>query len=152
MPAHGTKIFRVKGQQRLERTRYEAETAWLSRYQELRNNVDVVSAIYDQKEGAEGGYIVRFLGSRADNDLLWQHVNMKKAGVRTMTIGCFTGEEREMDVYVNGEFVKTLKVPARDWNDRQTVSVEVALRKGDNIIRINNPRGWCPDIDGMRLD
>ena len=77
---------------------------------------------------------------------------MKKAGVRTMTIGCFTGEEREMDVYVNGEFVKTLKVPARDWNDRQTVSVDVALRKGDNIIRINNPRGWCPDIDGMRLD
>ena len=152
VPAHGTKIYRVKGQKRLERTRYEAETAWLSRYQELRNNQAEVSASYDQKEGAEGGYIVRFLGSRADNDLQWQHVNMKKAGVRTMTIGCFTGEEREMDVYVNGEFVKTLKVPARDWNDRQTVSVDVALRKGDNIIRINNPRGWCPDIDGMMLD
>ena len=152
VPAHGTKIYRVKGQKRLERTRYEAETAWLSRYQELRNNQAEVTASYDQKEGAEGGYIVRFLGSRADNDLQWQHVNVKKAGLRKMTIGCFTGEGREMDVYVNGEFVKTLKVHARDWNERQTVSVEVALKKGDNTIRINNPRGWCPDIDGMTLD
>ena len=152
IPAHGTKIYRVKGQQRLERTRYEAETAWLSRYQELRNNVDAVTAVYNTKEGAEGGYIVGFLGNRADNDLQWKNVNVKKAGVRRMTIGCFSGEEREMDVYVNGAFVKTLKVPARDWSVRQTVSVEVALKKGNNTIRITNPRGWCPDIDGMTLD
>ena len=152
VPAHGTKIFRVKGQQRLERTRYEAETAWLSRYQELRNNVDVVSAIYDQKEGAEGGYIVRYLGQRDDNDLQWKNVNVKKAGVRKMNISFFSGEEREMDVYVNGAFVKTLKVPARDWSVRQTISVEVALKKGNNTIRLTNPRGWCPDIDGMTLD
>jgi len=152
VPAHGTKIFRVKGQQRLERTRYEAETAWLSRYQELRNNVDVVSATYDQKEGAEGGYIVRYLGQRDDNDLQWKNVNVKKAGVRKMNISFFSGEEREMDVYVNGAFVKTLKVPAREWSVRQTVSVEVALKKGNNTIRLTNPRGWCPDIDGMTLD
>ena len=152
VPAHGTKIFRVKGQQRLERTRYEAETAWLSRYQELRNNVDVVSATYDQKEGAEGGYIVRYLGNRDDNDLQWKNVNVKKAGVRKMNISFFSGEEREMDVYVNGAFVKTLKVPARDWSVRQTMSVEVALKKGNNTIRLTNPRGWCPDIDGMTLD
>ena len=69
-----------------------------------------------------------------------------------MTIACFSGEEREMDVYVNGEFVKTIKVSARDWNDRQTVTLDIALKKGDNTIRINNPRGWCPDIDGMTLD
>ena len=151
VPAHGTKIYRVKGQKRLERTRYEAETAWLSCYQELKNNQAAVTAIYDQKEGAEGGYIVRFLGNRADNDLQWQHVNVKKGGQRQMTIGCFSGEERQMDIYVNGAFVTTLTVPARDWNERQTVSVSIPLKKGDNIIRLANPRGWCPDIDGMTL-
>ena len=57
-----------------------------------------------------------------------------------------------MDVYVNGEFVKTLKVPARNWKERQTVSVEAPLKKGDNIIRLANPRSWCPDIDGMMLE
>ncbi len=152
VPAHGTKIFRVKGQQRLERTRYEAETAWLSCYQELRNNVDAVTAIYDQKEGAQGGYIVRYLGNRADNDLQWKDVKVKKAGVRKMTISCFSGEEREMDVYVNGAFVKTLKVPARDWNECQKFDVDVVLEKGSNVIRLTNPRGWCPDIDGMTLE
>ena len=57
-----------------------------------------------------------------------------------------------MDVYVNGAFVKTLKVSARDWNERQTVSLDVPLKKGYNTIRIANPRGWCPDIDGMTIE
>ena len=151
VPAHGTKIYRVKGQKRLERTRYEAETAWLSCYQELKNNVAAVTAIYDQKEGAEGGYIVRYLGNSADNDLQWQHVNVKKAGQREMTIAFYSGEERQMDVYVNGAFITTLTVPVRDWNERQTITVTVPLKKGDNTIRLANPRGWCPDIDGMTL-
>jgi hypothetical protein len=152
VPAHGTKIYKVKGGKRLERTRYEAETAWLSRYQELRNNQAANTAIYEQKEGAEGGYIVRFLGNSADNDLQWQHVNVKKGGVKKMTIAYFTGDEREMDIYVNGSFVKTIKVPAGDFNKRETVMIEVNLKKGDNTISIKNPRGWCPDIDGMTLE
>ena len=152
VPAHGTKIYRVKGQKRLERTRYEAETAWLSCYQELRNNQAFVTAVYNHKEGAEGGYMVGFLGKRAENDLQWKHVNVKKDGTRKMTIAYYSGEEREMDIYVNGDFVKTLKVPARDWKERQTITLSVPLKKGDNTIRIANPRDWCPDIDGMTLE
>ena len=151
VPAHGTKIFRAKGKKRLLRTRYEAETAWLSKYQELRNNVQAETAIYGTNEKATGGYVARFLGKNADNDLQWQHVRMRKACRYTITIGCFSGEEREMDVYVNGKFVKTLKVSARDWNERQTVSVDVDLKKGDNVIRLANARGWMPDIDGMEI-
>jgi hypothetical protein len=30
--------------------------------------------------------------------------------------------------------------------------IEVNLKKGDNTISIKNPRGWCPDIDGMTLE
>ena len=151
IPAHGTKIFRAKGKKRLERTRYEAETAWLSQYQELRNNVQAKTAIYDTKEDAAGGYIARFLGMSDGNDLQWRHVYAKKAGKRSMTIHCFSGEERTMDVYVNGEFVKKITVPARDWNERQAFQMDITLQKGNNTICLKNAQGWMPDIDGMEL-
>ena len=149
--AHGTKIYQAKGGKRLERTCYEAETAFLSKYQELRNNVDQKTAVYSQDPAATGGYVARYLGMSEENDLQWQHVYVKKAGRRRMTIGFFTGEEREMDVMVNGRLVKTLKVNGNDWGKRQEVTVDVNLHKGDNVIRLSNSRGWMPDIDGMTL-
>ena len=38
VPAHGTRIYMAEAETRLERTRYEAETAYISDYQELKNN------------------------------------------------------------------------------------------------------------------
>ena len=160
VPAHGTKIFRAKGKKRLERTTYEAETAFLPMYQEIRNNqaADLkqllgveATAVYSQSPTASGGYITRFLGKSEQNDLQWQHVYSKTQGKRRMTIAFFTGEEREMDVFVNGQKVKTLKVSGSDWGRRQTITVDVNLKKGNNVIRLANPRGWMPDIDAMSL-
>ena len=160
VPAHGTKIFRAKGKKRLERTTYEAETAFLPMYQEIRNNqaADLkqllgveATAVYNQSPTASGGYVTRFLGKSEQNDLQWQHVYSKKQGKRRMTIAFFAGEEREMDVFVNGQKVKTLKVNGSDWGRRQTITVDVNLKKGNNVIRLANPRGWMPDIDGMSL-
>ena len=68
-----------------------------------------------------------------------------------MTIACFSGDERQMDVTVNGQKVKTVTVPARDWGERQTVTVDVNLKKGDNVIRLSNANDWMPDIDAMTL-
>lgn len=160
VPAHGTKIFRAKGKKRLERTTYEAETAFLPMYQEIRNNqaADLkqllgveATAVYSQSPTASGGYLVRFLGKSEQNDLQWQHVYSKTQGKRRMTIAFFAGEEREMDVFVNGQKVKTLKVNGSDWGRRQTITVDVNLKKGNNVIRLANPRGWMPDIDAMSL-
>ena len=160
VPAHGTKIFRAKGKKRLERTTYEAETAFLPMYQEIRNNqaADLkqllgveATAVYSQSPTASGGYVTRFLGKSEQNDLQWQHVYSTKQGKRRMTIAFFAGEEREMDVFVNGQKVKTLKVNGSDWGRRQTITVDVNLKKGNNVIRLANPRGWMPDIDGMSL-
>ena len=160
VPAHGTKIFRAKGKKRLERTTYEAETAFLPMYQEIRNNqaADLkqllgveATAVYSQSPTASGGYVTRFLGKSEQNDLQWQHVYSKTQGKRRMTIAFFAGEEREMDVFVNGQKVKTLKVSGSDWGRRQTITVDVNLKKGNNVIRLANPRGWMPDIDAMSL-
>ena len=45
VPAHGTRIYKLEAEQRLERTLYEAETAWLSAYQEIKNNQALGTAI-----------------------------------------------------------------------------------------------------------
>ena len=151
IPAHGTKIFRAKGKKRLERTRYEAETAYLSQYQELRNNVEKETAIYTASDKAKGGYFAGYLGKRAENDLQWQHVNIMKPGKRAVTIGFFSGEARDFSIEVNGEFVKTVHAPARDWDERQTATIEVNFKKGDNVVRLYNAKDWMPDIDGMEI-
>ena len=157
---HGSRFFIAECKKRLERTTYEAETALLPMYQEIRNNqaTDLkqllgveATAIYGENHAATGGYTARYLGMSEKNALEWQHVFVQKAGARRMTIACFSGDERQMDVTVNGQIVKTVTVPARDWGERQTVTVDVNLKKGDNVIRLSNANGWMPDIDAMTL-
>ena len=48
VPAHGTRIYALDADVRMERTIYEAETAWLSAYQEIFNNQSVGTAIYQE--------------------------------------------------------------------------------------------------------
>ncbi|MBR7027771.1 MAG: glycoside hydrolase family 27 protein, partial [Bacteroidales bacterium] len=62
VPAHGTRIYRIAAKQRLERVRYEAETAWLSDYQELYNNQAFKTATYTPVEDCSGGVAVTQLG------------------------------------------------------------------------------------------
>ena len=124
----------------------------MSQYQELRNHVEKETAMYTRSDKAKGGYYAGFLGRRAENDLQWQHVNIMKAGKRTITIGCFSGEERDFSVEVNGQFVKTVHVPDRGWDERQTFDIEVDFKKGDNVVRLYNAKAWMPDIDGMEIE
>ena len=152
IPAHGTKIFRVKGKKRLERKVYEAETALIPAYQEIRNNQVQKSGVYTADKSASGGYKAEWLGSRADNDLEWNDVYAKKAGKRRITITYFSGEERSMNLIVNGQTVTTLNVTAGDWNTPATISCDVTLKKGRNSIRLANPTDWMPNIDKMVIE
>jgi hypothetical protein len=152
IPAHGTKIFRVKGQKRLERKVYEAETALLPAYQELRNNQEVKSGIFTDMSAASGGYRAGWLGGRKGNDIQWNEVYVKKAGTRRMTITYFSGEERTMDLTVNGQHVTTLKANSGGWDQPATISIDVNLKKGRNSICLSNDREWMPDIDKMVIE
>ena len=152
IPAHGTRIYTARTPRRIERRIYEAETAFLSQYQELRNHVDAVTAIYDHKDAASGGYVARYLGQRAENDLQWRDVNIRKAGVRKLTFTYFCGEDRDFDLEINGRRVMTLRTHSRDWNAPATIAVEVPLQKGTNTIRLYNAEGWMPDIDKMTVE
>ena len=152
IPAHGTKIFRVKGQKRLERKVYEAETAYIPTYQELRNNQEVKTGVYTAVSEASGGYKAGWLGGREGNNIQWNDVYVKKAGTRQMTITYFCGEERTMDLTVNGQRITTLKAKSNDWNHPATITVDVNLKKGRNSICLSNDSAWMPDIDKMVIN
>ena len=154
VPAHGTRIYRAKAEKRLERKVYEVETAWLGFYQELHNCDDTYTAYYRPKEEASCGFVGAMLGYRPGNDLQWKHVNVNKAGRRKMIIHYFSGENREIRVDVNGKPIGTFEAKGEnfDWDTRRSMTIDVELNKGDNIIRLWNDGAWLPDIDGMELD
>ena len=146
VPAHGTRIYRATGEKRLERIRYEAETAYISDYQEIRNNQEAKTGIYVADETCSGGYKAGWLGQGEQNDLVWQNVYSPKGGKRKLTIAYLTGEERQLNLSVNGKQVKALSVNG-SWEQVSTITIPVKLKKGNNVVRLSNPNGWMPDID-----
>ena len=152
IPAHGTRIYRATCQKRVDRRVYEAETAWLSCYQELVNNQAAITATYSQRENASGGYVAGWLGNKAANDLQWRNVRVSKAGNYRLTIHFFSAEDREMDLEINGTPITTLRTHSRNWSRAGKISCVVPLKKGDNLVRLSNDRYWMPDVDFMTVE
>ena len=151
VPAHGTRIYKATGEQRLERQRYEAETAYISDYQEIRNNQEAKTGIYTSDNNCSSGYKATWLGQSEQNDLVWQHVYAPKGGKRVLTIAYLSGEDRQLTVSVNGKKVKTLTMNSGGYDKIGQVTIPVKLKKGDNVVRLSNADNWMPDIDYMEI-
>ena len=149
VPAHGTRIFRLVGEERLERSRYEAETAWLSDYQELYNNQFFHTAAYTPVPECSGGMAVTQLGYKPTNDLQWRDVYSRRGGQYRLTLRCLSPEERVIYLSVSPERALPVQIPASPkWQD---VSVTVRLEPGVNCIRLANDREAMPDIDYLDI-
>lgn len=151
LPPHATRIYKLTGETRLERTVYEAETAWLSDYQELENNQTAQTAVYTENVNRSGGAIVGWLGNRETNDLQWRNVYSFKGGDYTMKLTFESAETRNVTVSVNGEEVKTLSLKSEGWNKTASIDIPVKLNAGYNVVRLSNANGFMPDIDCMTL-
>ena len=151
VPAHGTRIYTLEAAERLERTVYEAETAWLSEYQELWNNESRGTAIYSEKAGASGGAIVGWLGNRASNDLQWRTVQSETGGLYKMTLSFITGENRNIKISVNGGEPISASLNGGSWSNIAQKEFEITLNKGNNTVRLYSDSGWMADIDCMTL-
>ena len=146
LPAHATRVFIAKGR-RLQRTIYEAETAFLTDYQELNNNQAYLTAIYEEDANCSGGVKVSWLGGRASNDLIWYDVHVEKSGRYVLRIYALTDVSRKVYVDINGITAGTLTYTE---NGEQTIIVE--LKKGHNEVRLHNDSERMPDVDYMIVE
>lgn len=151
LPPHSTRIYRLEATERYERHLYEAETAWLSAYQELANNEAVQSGIYVENEALSGGAKAGWLGMRADNDLRWLDVYSAEGGEYEMTIGVISGADRYFTLEVNGVEIGRYNGNSGSWDTSATVTAEITLQKGDNEVRLYTTGDWMPDIDYMQI-
>lgn len=151
VPAHGTRIYKLEADERLERTVYEAETAWLTSYQEIKNNEVYGTAIYAENSICSGGVAVGWLGGRAENDLQWRNVYSKNGGEYTLRVYFITGENRTMKLSVNNGEAVAYTGNSGGWGSVGYAEFDVVLQKGENVIRLFNESAYMGDIDRMVL-
>ncbi|MBQ9640189.1 MAG: alpha-galactosidase [Bacteroidaceae bacterium] len=153
VPAHGTRIYRLEAETRLERLLYEAETAYLGKYQEIFNNQAYKSAIYEGNSACSGGMYAGWLGCDPKNDLQWRNVYSDQGGDYTMVIKYISGDTRNIVVNVNGKDLKTLSCNSGGWGTVGSKSLTVTLQPGENTIRLYNKSSssWMPNVDCMTL-
>lgn len=151
VPAHGTKLYRLEADERYERTLYEAEAGYITAYQELTNNQTAPSGVYEENDACSGGAKAGWLGKKAENDLQWKNVYSKNGGNYILTIDYISGENRYITLQVNGKTIKRQQVNSGGWGTVKSVSFDVELNPGMNVVRLFNTSDWMPDIDCMRL-
>lgn len=147
---HASKFYRFDAEKRVQRTVYEAECAYLSDYQELRDPVKAGTAYPAQFADASGGVLVRGLGDRGSNDLIWHGVKTDAAGEYVCAVDFFSPDDRGFNLSVDGAQTRHIKVKG-SGGKIATVETTVRLPAGVHSIRLSNATGWMPDIDRMTL-
>ena len=158
LPPHSVKIMRIEAEERLEPVLYEVEWAYLPQFNDLGKQRRPVGLT--PHEGASGRMIVTNLGGSAENCAEWDCVYSRTGGAYRMTISYLPPEtgrlevnDRRLEVTVNGH---PYPVSGSLVKDRAqgicTVSLDVALKPGENVVRIGSRYTWTPDIDCFSLE
>lgn len=150
VPAHGTRIFMAKCTQRLLRTKYEAETAFLSGYQELYNPYAVGSACYTADKQCSGEMKVSNLGLRPNNDLQWRDVYCPTDGDYNITIKTIDFNDKQA-FYIASNDGDGMFFTSKDALADGKVTLTLRMRKGFNTVRLYNDRAAMPDMDYMAI-
>lgn len=151
LPPHATRIYRLEAEERMERRRYEAETAWLSAYQELEENPAIPTATYKETSQASGEMIVSNLGHNPNNDLQWREVYSKNGGKYIMQLNYICQEECQLKISLNEEPPIEIKIKPTTSPTIEQQEIEIHLQKGNNTIRLYANQAPMPDIDYMEL-
>lgn len=144
IPAHGTRIYTAEGEQRLERTRYEAETAYISNYQELKNNQAEHTGIYEYADYCSSGLKAGWLGYNEKNDLVWRDVYSNDGGDYKLTIAYISGENRNIRIDINGKRVNTVNVNSGGWSTVARKPSPYTWRKGATPSAYQTAPTGCP--------
>lgn len=159
---HGVKILRLKGKERVEPIRYEAEQAYLNQFDDLAKRKRGV--VFMPFDGASGRMTVANLGGHVDNYAQWDEVYSEKGGEYKMTIyyvpigeGRSRYQKREIKDYsievgINDDMLKLKNLETDRAKGIQKVECSVKLLEGYNVIRMGSRFTWTPDIDCFTLE
>lgn len=148
---HDTRILKITAEQRIERSVYEAETAWLQRYQDIGMNQNLGYANYSEAAGCSGGAKVGWLGNHAENYLEWRNVYSEKGGIYDLTLSYVIDQHRQVYCSINSGEAIAIDCPAGSMDKPQDMTIKIVLKPGMNTVRLYNNSAWCPDIDKMAL-
>ena len=150
VPARGCMVYRISADRRLPRRLYEAETAFLTSYQEIYDPEFCGTAYYAPDPECSGGMKVTKLGYRPDNDLIWKDVYCEKPGFHDIRIKCASFPEKAR-LYVSANDGRGTLLSKKDASDN-TLTLRLPLNEGFNAIRLYNDYGPMPEIDYMEVD
>lgn len=150
VPPHGTAILEVRGTERLEPTRYEAEWAYLPLYEELSSKEKKVA--HKSCDAASGGMTVAYVGGSAENCALWDDVYSASGGEYELTVRYLPRRYSRIVLEINGECEASIDTHTEaDAPSMASETFRVWLREGNNTVCIGSPYTWCPDIDCFTL-
>lgn len=124
---------------------YEAENAFLSGEAKIDNGKN---ARY-----SSGMAYVGYVGKQ-NNYVQFNNVNVDDAGDYTLFIYYVSGENRNLDVDVNGQHVTTLKnlcANRNDWTGLAQATAGIKLNAGKNTIKLYNNNAYAPSIDRIAV-
>ena len=147
---HSARFFRLDAERRLDRTVYEAETAYLTDYQELRDAAEAKTAHHVQVPEASGGVVVTMLGNRLTNDLVFRDVHIGATRRCRLVFHCRSEGARKFTVEIDGKAIDTVDV-LDTAGAIVPVSIEADFTAGTHRIRLSNSFSPMPDIDCMDL-
>lgn len=147
LPPHGLRLYRATCSQRIPRRVYEAETACITAYQELRNNQAALTGTYERDPSCSCGAKATWLGGKPDNDLTWDDVTVPRTGRYRIAVSVLTPETRLFTADINGRETVNFSVAHNG-----TVTAIVELNQGRNTVRLHNDTALMPDIDCMTVD
>lgn len=160
VPPRGASFFVATADGRIEPTVYEAENAWLDKYNALEfdnEHADIDIARVMTNLSCSGERMVGRLGTKG-NWLEWRNVYSSDGGEYELTIKYMCRKDRKADLTVNGETIDTgtfygneNKKGNAHRNEIAEKILKVKLNKGMNTIRIGNEAGYAPDIDCIVL-
>lgn len=154
VPAHGIKVMRVEAKKRLETTRYEAEWAYLSAYNDLDKRKLPIK--YVPTEGASGGICVENVGGEDESFAAWHDVWSDKGGSYRLKVRYVDAPRLKMMVDVNGapsgNFYTGAKVEDKENVIFKEATFQITLNAGFNAIKLYSPLTLLPKLDCIVLE
>ncbi len=153
VPAHGIKVMRVEAKKRLEASRYEAEWAYLSAYDDLGKRKKPVK--YVPVKNAGGGICVENVGGEEDSYAAWRNVWSDTGGAYSLKVRFLYEPRLTMKLKVNGKPCGSIFTGTESYDAENRVlaeaTFEVTLQKGYNDITLYSPLTLLPPLDCITL-